>query len=92
MKPNWPDTEILGNYILRENKIKPLLIGKEENQSRTIDENIDHVRSYTASKMYSPKYFDVTSKWLEDAKEEAKKRIIKWKIESQMSPSKNLFI
>jgi len=79
MKPNWPDTEILGNYVLRENNIKPLLIGKEENQVRTLDENIDHFRSYTAAKMYSPKYFEKTKEWFEDAKTEAIKRIIEWK-------------
>ena len=27
LKPNWPDTELLGNYILREQGIKPCLIG-----------------------------------------------------------------
>jgi hypothetical protein len=79
MKPNWPDTEILGNYILRENNIKPLLIGKEGNQTRTLDENIDHFRSYTAAKMYSPKYFKTTLEWFEDAKKEALKRIEEWK-------------
>lgn len=82
MKPNWPDTEILGNYILRENNIKPLLIGKEENQTRTLDENIDHFRSYTAAKMYSPKYFETTLKWFEDAKKEALTRIEIWRSET----------
>jgi len=82
MRPNWPDTEILGNYILRENKIVPYLIGKEENQARTLDENIDHFRSYTAAKMYSPKYFEKTKEWFEDAKKEALKRISLWKGET----------
>lgn len=79
MKPNWPDTEILGNYILRENNIKPYLIGKEGNQIRTLDENIDHFRSYTAAKMYSPDYFQTTKEWFEDAKNQALKRIEDWK-------------
>lgn len=80
MRPNWPDTEILGNYILRENKIEPLLIGKEENAQRTNDENIDHFRSYTAGKLYSPKYFKEARTWFEDAKKEAKKRIELWRL------------
>lgn len=87
MSPNWPDTEILGNYILRENNIKPFLIGEEENNSRTIDENIDHFRSYTAAKMYSPKHYEKALNWFEDATNEAKKRIIKWKLEDQISLS-----
>jgi glycosyltransferase involved in cell wall biosynthesis len=78
-KPNWPDTEILGNYILRDNNIKPYLIGHEDNQSRTLDENIDHFRSYAAAKMYSPDYFPKVSKWYDEAKKEALERIEKWK-------------
>jgi len=37
-RPNWPDTEILGNMILRENGIKVKLIGKENNFSRNTDQ------------------------------------------------------
>lgn len=77
-KPNWPDTEILGNYILRENKIQPYLIGSEGNQCRTLDENIDHFRSYGAAKMYSPEYFLKVSEWFNLAKKEALERINKW--------------
>jgi len=77
--PNWPDTEILGNYILREAGIKPYLIGGEENQIRTLDENIDHFRSYTAGKMYSPDYYKVVRKWYEDAVKQALTRINLWR-------------
>jgi hypothetical protein len=84
MKPNWPDTEILGNYILREKNIKPYLIGKEENAKRTLDENIDHFRSYTAGKMYSPDYFRETKIWFEDAMKQAQKRISDWKEEPKL--------
>ena len=77
-KPNWPDTEILGNYILRENKIEPFLVGSEGNQCRTIDENIDHFRSYGAAKMYSPGYFPLVQEWYHAAKKEALERIKKW--------------
>ncbi len=81
MRPNWPDTEILGNYILRKHNIKPHLIGSEENQMRTKDENIDHFRSYTAGKMYSPPYFKLVKEWYNAARQEALERISRWKNE-----------
>jgi len=77
-KPNWPDTEILGNYILKENKIEPFLVGPEGNQCRTLDENIDHFRSYGAAKMYSPGYFPLVTEWYYAARKEALERIKKW--------------
>jgi glycosyltransferase involved in cell wall biosynthesis len=79
LRPNWPDTEILGNYILRYHKIKPHLIGSEQNFSRQVDENIDHLRSYTSGKLYSPPYFQQAHEWFEKAKAEAKERIAEWK-------------
>jgi len=79
MRPNWPDTEILGNYILRKNKINCRIIGREENQQRTNDDNIDHFRSYTSGKMYSPDHFKKTKEWFEDAVRIAKTRIEEWK-------------
>jgi hypothetical protein len=79
LKPNWPDTEILGNYILRKNKIKPYLIGSEENMERTVDENIDHFRTYTAGKLYSPEFYKVTKNWHKEAKKEAEQKIKEWK-------------
>jgi len=94
MKPNWPDTEILGNYILRENNIKPHLIGKEDNQVRTLDDNIDHFRSYTAAKMYSPGYFKTTKSWFEDARIQALERIKDWggNLKPTYLPSNSLFM
>jgi hypothetical protein len=83
MKPNWPDTEILGNYILKEHKIVPYLVGKEYNQQRTLDDNIDHFRSYTAGKMYSPPYWRVVLPWYESALSDAKDRIEKWRKEAE---------
>jgi len=79
LRPNWPDTEILGNYILRYYKIKPFLIGSEQNFSRHVDENIDHLRSYTSGKLYSPQYFAQASEWFDLAKKEALERIEEWK-------------
>jgi hypothetical protein len=83
IRPNWPDTEILGNYILKKHDIVPHLIGHEENQSRTLDENIDHFRSYTSGKMYSPPYFQTAKAWYNDAKESALRRIEEWKKEDK---------
>lgn len=79
MRPNWPDTEILGNVILRANGVKPLLIGKEDNFSRNRDENIDHCRSITSGRLYSPDYVEHTKQWLEEARNEALERIAAWK-------------
>lgn len=83
LRPNWPDTEILGNYILRYNKIKPHLIGHEQNFARQKDDNIDHLRSYTSGKLYSPPYFKQATQWFELAKSEANERIENWKKEAQ---------
>jgi hypothetical protein len=77
-RPQWPDTEILGNYILRNYKIKPHLIGSEQNFARKKDENIDHLRSYTSGKLYSPEYYDVVNKWYKEAKKEALERLRSW--------------
>lgn len=87
MRPNWPDTEILGNYILRREGITPLLIGKEENLKRTLDENIDHFRSYTAAKMYSPDHFRQSVEWYNDARASALSRIEQWKKEANYATS-----
>lgn len=83
MRPNWPDTEILGNYILRKHEIKPFLIGSEKNFSRQKDENIDHFRSFTSGKLYSPEYFNRVSEWYEAAKAEALERIESWEREQK---------
>jgi glycosyltransferase involved in cell wall biosynthesis len=79
-KPNWPDTEILGNYILRDNSITPHLVGSEGNQCRTLDDHIDHFRSYGAAKMYSPQYYPKVFEWYNFAKKEALERIEAWSI------------
>jgi len=80
-RPNWPDTEILGNIILRENKINIKLIGHEENFKRNVDDNIDHVRSLTIGMLYSPTYEKASKTWFEEAKKQAKNRILEWQRE-----------
>jgi len=77
-RPGWPDTEILGNYILRKNKILPHLIGKELNFQRKKDNNIDHFRSFTSGRLYSKSYFETVSEWYSEARREALERISFW--------------
>jgi len=78
-RPNWPDTEILGNYILKKHDITPHLVGEEENNERTLDENLDHIRSYTSLKLYGGENFARAKDLFNKAKENAEKRIEKWK-------------
>lgn len=78
-RPNWPDTEILGNIILRQHGIRTKIIGSEKNFQRNIDENIDHSRSISLGMLYSPGYFATASEWFEEAKKEAKERIEEWR-------------
>lgn len=78
-RPNWPDTEILGNMIMRENGVKTKIIGGEKNFERNRDENIDHARSISLGMLYSPDYHRAASKWFDEAKSEARDRIEMWK-------------
>ena len=81
MRPNWPDTEILGNVILRQYKIPTKIIGTESNFERNKDENIDHCRSITSGLLYSPEYYKKATEWFEDAKKHALIRIESWQKE-----------
>jgi len=81
MRPNWPDTEILGNVILRQHNIPVNIIGKEDNFQRNKDKNIDHCRSITSGLLYSPEYYQTASSWYEDAKKQALDRIKLWQKE-----------
>ncbi len=80
-RPNWPDTEILGNVILRQYNLPVKLIGKEDNFQRNKDKYIDHCRSLTSGLLYSPEYYSQVSIWLEEAKEDALSRIETWQKE-----------
>lgn len=79
---SWPDTEILINYVLRHFKIKPLLIGKEENFKATKDENIYHARSLTCSSLYSKEYYKKAMDWRKEAYDEVWANIAQWRQES----------
>jgi hypothetical protein len=78
-RPNWPDTEILGNTILRENRVPVKIIGHESNFERNRDENVDHARSISLGLLYSPEYKRSSSGWLHDAMTDASRRICEWK-------------
>ena len=78
-RPNWPDTELLGNYLLREAGIEPFLIGEERNFERHVDENLDHCRSLTSARLYSPDYLAQARPWIRAAIDEARERIDAWK-------------
>lgn len=71
----WPDTETGFNCILREAGIAPEFIGDDRNGERQVDENIDHVRSYAGSKIYSEKYHAKAAPWMVAALAEARARI-----------------
>lgn len=78
-RPNWPDTEILGNMILRENGVPAKIIGQESNFERNRDANVDHARSISLGMLYSPDYHQSSSKWFHEAMEDAARRIEEWK-------------
>lgn len=79
-RPNWPDTEILGNLIIRQNNIKTKIIGTEKNFQRNKDDYIDHCRSISLGLLYSSSYYEIAKEWYEEAKKEARERIEKWKL------------
>lgn len=82
-RPNWPDTEILANYILRGAGITPLMIAVEENYTRNRNEYFDHVRSLPGASAYgngSPFHKRMRKHW-EAAEREARQRIALWKQE-----------
>jgi len=78
-RPNWPDTELLLNYICREHQITPHLIGHEENFVRNLDENIDHCRSLTGGLLYNQPHYEKARRWADDAMAEAHERIAAWR-------------
>lgn len=78
MGNNWPDTEILLNYYLWENGFEAKLIGEEKNHERTLDHRIDHCRTLTAARLYSPEAAKIRQEWVNDAITQAKERIELW--------------
>jgi hypothetical protein len=52
-----------------------LFIGYDRNYERQIDDNIDHVRSYPGSQLYSQVQWSRTQEWMRDAMCDAEKRV-----------------
>lgn len=77
-RPNWPDTELLLNYLVRQNGITPQLIGHEENFVRHLDDNIDHCRTLTGAMLYNAAHYAKASGWVEEAMRAAHERIELW--------------
>lgn len=75
---NWPDTELLVNYTLWRNGFRAKLIGEEGNHRRVVDERIDHCRTLTAGRLYSPAYASQCEQWLAEAMKEARERLSQW--------------
>lgn len=77
--PNWPDTELLINYQLRDAGVKSYILGSERNRERTNDENIDHCRSLPSAGLYDSNYARQAGQWMVDAVIQAKARIAAWR-------------
>lgn len=77
-RPNWPDTEIGFNYLCWEAGIEPLLIGTEGN-CPTLDEQIDHCRSFPSQSLYAPSIAEQNKARMAEAVNAAKERIAEWK-------------
>lgn len=81
----WPDTETMFNWSLKECGITPELIGPEPNHKRQIDENVDHVRSYSSYRIYKclpSSYGNKIDEYMEQAIKEADERIEKWRLQT----------
>jgi hypothetical protein len=76
----WPDTETALGLRLKAEGLRVDFIGHEQNYVRHLDENIDHPRSYTGSKVYHPgsAWHKKTSAWMEDALRQARERVLLW--------------
>ena len=78
--PNWPDTELLLNYQCRKAGIVPKIIGIERNSRRTVDDKIDHCRSWASAQLYGAQshYANKSRGWLLDGITTARSRIEEW--------------
>lgn len=84
-RANWPDTEVLLNHILRSKNITPFIVDREapveQNFLRNEDHRIDHCRTLTAGKLYSPAHYEKAREWAIDAMEKARDRLAQWEHE-----------
>ena len=77
----WPDTETGFNLLLIKHGVRPDIIGREYNLQHFIDENIDHVRSYTSVMLQRPPSDPVrqeTERLMAKARLECENRCSEW--------------
>lgn len=74
----WPDTESMFGLCLRQAGIVPLLLGPEPNFQRHTDDNIDHARSFTGSKVFRSGYHEQARRHLDAAMTAARQRLLQW--------------
>ena len=79
----WPDTESCWNFAIRDAGIKPVILGHDRNHDRCVDDNLDHVRSYPGSKVYSGTYHETAAGWMNDALRDASERLEKLRADLQ---------
>jgi hypothetical protein len=77
-RPNWPDTEIPFNALLKYYGFTPNFTGVEANYVRNTDAMIDHVRSISSANLYSPDHKRKSAGWLVTALAEAQARLQAW--------------
>lgn len=74
----WPDTETMVNYCFLDAGYAPKFVGEERNGVRHLDGRIDHFRSYSGSKLYSPAYYAQCDAWREGAVQGMMLRLDAW--------------
>jgi len=74
---------VLLNYILRNHGVTPYLVDRdapvEKNFERNEDHRIDHCRTLTAGKLYSPGHYAKAQPWANDAMIQAAERLAQWR-------------
>ena len=75
---NCPDTESEFNASVADAKIKPLILGTEQNRTRNINDWFDHPRSHTSATLYDNKYLPTVSSDMEKAIKDAYERLEAW--------------
>lgn len=80
----WPDTETALNRVIKRAGLKTKIIGKDNNDSRFINRDFDHVRSYTVRKIHGGN-FEQSATLLQDALQRAQARVLEWN-KPQLNP------
>lgn len=78
--PGWPDTESGLALCLQDAMLTPHFLGRDRNTLRFRDDNIDHTRSYTGSRLYctGTNLEESSQQQMTKALKEAKQRMEDW--------------